>query len=104
MLPTKQHATTEYAYLRQTTRTNTAAVVAEGVVAAINGSSAFGEVARAVIAFTLNLQSGDGTGVLSQEKNNAGQCDLALAYAIESTIESRVSRLLGDFVEKTSGA
>ena len=104
VLPTKQHATTEYAYLRQTTRTNTAAVVAEGVVAAINGSSAFGEVARAVIAFTLNLQSGDGTGVLSQEKNNAGQCDLALEYAIESTIDSRVSRLLGHFIEKTSGA
>ena len=54
------------------------------IVAAINGSSAFGEVARAVIAFTLDLQSGDGTGVLSQEKNNAGRCDLALEYAIES--------------------
>ena len=27
-----------------------------------------------------------------------------LASAIESTIESRVSRLLGDFIEKTSGA
>jgi hypothetical protein len=54
------------------------------IVAAINGSSAFGEVARAVIAFTLDLQSGDGTGVLSQEKNNAGRLDLALAYTLET--------------------
>jgi hypothetical protein len=30
MLPTKSHATSEDAYLRQTTRTNNAAVVAEG--------------------------------------------------------------------------
>ena len=57
-----------------------------------------------MIAFTLDLQSGDGTGVLSQERNNAGRCDLALESAIESTIDSRVSRLLGDFIEKTSGA
>ncbi len=27
-----------------------------------------------------------------------------LASAIESSIDSRVSRLLGDFIEKTSGA
>ena len=30
VLPVKQHASTEYAYLRQTVRTNNAAVVAEG--------------------------------------------------------------------------
>lgn len=54
------------------------------IVAAINGSSAFGEVARAVIAFAQDTQSGDGTGVLSQEKNNAGRIDLALEYGIES--------------------
>lgn len=30
VLPTKQHTSAEYAYLRQTTRTNNAAVVAEG--------------------------------------------------------------------------
>jgi hypothetical protein len=30
VLPTKQHATSEYSYLRQTVRTNNAAVVAEG--------------------------------------------------------------------------
>ena len=39
-----------------------------------------------------------------QEENNAGQCDVALEYAIESTIDSRMSRLLGHFIEKTSGA
>jgi hypothetical protein len=54
------------------------------IVAAINGSSAFGEVARAVIAFAHDTQSGDGAGVLSQEKNNAGRIDLALEYGIES--------------------
>ena len=32
MLPVKQHASTEYAYLRQTVRTNAAAVVPEGSV------------------------------------------------------------------------
>ena len=32
MLPVKQHVTAEYAHLRQTTRSNNAAVVAEGAV------------------------------------------------------------------------
>ncbi|QZH67698.1 AAA family ATPase [Mycolicibacterium farcinogenes] len=54
------------------------------VVAAINGSSAFGEVARAVIAFAKDQQSTEGIRVLSQEKNNAGTEDLALEYVIES--------------------
>ena len=54
------------------------------VVAAINGSSAFGEVARAVIAFAKDQKSDDGIRVLSQEKNNAGTEDLALEYVIES--------------------
>lgn len=54
------------------------------VVAAINGSSAFGEVARAVIAFAKDQQSAEGIRVLSQEKNNAGSEDLALEYVIES--------------------
>jgi hypothetical protein len=54
------------------------------IVAAINGSSAFGEVPRAVIAFAVDLQSGGSQGVLSQEKNNAGRKDLALTYIIES--------------------
>ena len=54
------------------------------IVAAINGSSAFGEVARAVIAFAKDPESED-VRVMSQEKNNAGESDLALAYRIEST-------------------
>jgi hypothetical protein len=54
------------------------------IVAAINGSSAFGEVARAVIAFAKDPESED-VRVLSQEKNNAGRSDLALSYRIEST-------------------
>lgn len=53
------------------------------IVAAINGSSAFGEVARAVIAFAKDQQSTEGIRVLSQEKNNAGTEDLALEYVIE---------------------
>jgi hypothetical protein len=52
------------------------------VVAAINGSSAFGEIARAVIAFA---RDDDGERVLSQEKNSAGDDDLALCYRIEPT-------------------
>lgn len=55
------------------------------IVAAINSSSAFGEVARAVIAFTKDPQSKNDERVLSQEKNNAGVEDLALTYTIEST-------------------
>lgn len=55
------------------------------IVAAINGSSAFGEVARSVIAFAKDPLSPEGHRVLSQEKNSAGSEDLALAYAIETT-------------------
>ncbi len=53
------------------------------ILAAINGSSAFGEIARGVIAF-----AADETGeerVLSQEKNSAGDRDLAMCYRIQST-------------------
>jgi hypothetical protein len=54
------------------------------IVAAINGSSAFGEVPRAIIAFAIDPQANESQGVLSQEKNNLGRKDLALTYAIES--------------------
>jgi predicted ATP-dependent serine protease len=53
------------------------------ILGAINGSSAFGEVARGVIAF-----AADETGeerVLSQTKNAAGENDLAMLYSIEPT-------------------
>ena len=71
------------------------------IVAAINGSSAFGEVPRAVIAFAKDPQSDDGLCVLSQEKNNAGQTDLALAYTIESATvqtDDLLSSQVGRFV------
>jgi hypothetical protein len=51
------------------------------IVASINGSSAFGEVPRAVIAFAADEVTGE--HVLSQEKNSAGVKDLALTYDIE---------------------
>jgi hypothetical protein len=54
------------------------------IVAAITGSSAFGKVARAVIAFAKDPEADD-VRVMSQEKNNSGRNDLALTYHIETT-------------------
>ena len=56
------------------------------VVAAINGSSAFGEVARCVFGFAVDRQAEDGTRVMSQGKNSAGRDDLNLSYRIESAL------------------
>lgn len=53
------------------------------VVAAINGSSGFGEVARCVFGFAKDGQSEDGECVMSQVKNSCGVEDLSLAYMIE---------------------
>lgn len=53
------------------------------VVAAVTGSSAFGELARAVFGFAKNHE--DDTRVMSQHKNSTGYEDLSLAYQIEST-------------------
>lgn len=55
------------------------------VVAGINGSSAFGEVARAVFGFAKDPESEEGDRIMSQEKNSIGEEDLALMYRIEST-------------------
>ncbi|WP_082973715.1 AAA family ATPase [Mycobacterium sp. E2327] len=52
------------------------------IVAAINGSSAFGEIARSVFAFAKDHQSDEGMRVMSQEKNSAGTEDLALEYLL----------------------
>lgn len=52
------------------------------LVAAINGSSAFGEVARSIFGFVKDRASGD--RVMSQVKNSAGFEDLSLTYAITS--------------------
>lgn len=55
------------------------------VMAAINASSAFGEVARGVLAFAQDQSDGDDSErVMSQEKNSAGSTDLALTYRIET--------------------
>jgi archaellum biogenesis ATPase FlaH/5S rRNA maturation endonuclease (ribonuclease M5) len=78
------------------------------VLAAINGSSAFGEVARAVIAFAREDATGD--RVFSQEKNNAGDEDLAVSYHIESTTvqtdegPAEVGRfVMGELSERRAG-
>lgn len=71
------------------------------VVAGINGSSAFGEVARAVFGFAKDPESEDGDRILSQEKNSIGEEDLALTYRIESqsvTTDSGKSADVGRFV------
>lgn len=52
------------------------------LVAAINGSSAFGEVARAIFAFVKDRKTGD--RVMSQVKNSTGLEDLSLCYEITS--------------------
>ncbi|MGQ9349730.1 AAA family ATPase [Mycolicibacterium gilvum] len=53
------------------------------VVAAINGSSAFGEVARSVFGFAVDRESDDGTRIMSQGKNSAGRDNLNMTYKIE---------------------
>jgi hypothetical protein len=53
------------------------------VVAGVNGSSAFGEVARAVFGFAKDPES-DGDRIMSQAKNSTGEEDLSLTYRIES--------------------
>lgn len=52
------------------------------VVAGINGSSAFGELARAAFGFSKDPESADGDRVMSQEKNSLGAEDLALTYRL----------------------
>jgi hypothetical protein len=54
------------------------------VVAGINGSSAFGEVARSVFGFAKDPDSEDGLRVMSQAKNSTGPEDLSLAYRIDT--------------------
>lgn len=55
------------------------------VVAAITGSSAFGEVARSVFGFVKDTTSDDGDRIMSQHKNSAGVEDMAIAYRIQPT-------------------
>jgi len=70
------------------------------IVAAINGSSAFGEVARAVFAFHRDPKSEEGHRILSQEKNSTGRADLALVYDIveqEITTDTGLKAEIGKF-------
>ncbi|MCT2287834.1 helicase RepA family protein [Corynebacterium sanguinis] len=53
------------------------------VVAGINGSSAFGEVARTVFGFAKDPQADDGSRVMSLEKNSLGEEGLAWRYTIQ---------------------
>ena len=71
------------------------------VVAGINGSSAFGEVARAVFGFAKDPESDDSDRIMSQEKNSIGEEDLAITYRIESqtvTTDSGKTADVGRFV------
>lgn len=53
------------------------------VVAAINGSSAFGEVARSIFGFAKNPATDQ--RVMSQHKNSTGFEDLSLSYELQPT-------------------
>lgn len=55
------------------------------VVAAITGSSAFGEVARSVFGFVKDTNSDTGDRIMSQHKNSAGVEDMAICYRIQPT-------------------
>lgn len=52
-------------------------------VAALTGSSAFGEVARSVFGFMKGGMDPDEPRVMSQSKNSAGREDLALQYKLD---------------------
>ena len=78
------------------------------ILAAVNGSSAFGEVARSVIAFAREESTGD--RVLSQVKNSAGDIDLSMSYTIgPTTVQTDEGRadvgqfVLGDVSERRVG-
>lgn len=55
---------------------------AKNVTAGINGSSAFGEVARCVFGFAVDKDADDGTRIMTQDKNSSGIGGLNLAYRI----------------------
>lgn len=55
---------------------------ARDVTAGINGSSAFGEVARCVFGFAVDKEADDGTRVMTQSKNSSGVDGLNLTYRI----------------------
>lgn len=67
------------------------------VVAGINGSSAFGEVARAVFGFAKDPDSEDGDRIMSQEKNSIGTEGAAWVYRIEGHQITNAEGKSGEF-------
>lgn len=56
------------------------------LVAAINGSSAFGEVARSIFMFVKDTESSEGDRIMTQAKNSTGPEDLSLIYRVQTVI------------------
>lgn len=67
------------------------------VVAGINGSSAFGEVARAVFGFAIDPDDEDGDRIMSQEKNSIGTEGSAWVYRMEGKLITNAEGKTGDF-------
>ncbi|WP_338135100.1 AAA family ATPase [Corynebacterium stationis] len=67
------------------------------VVAGINGSSAFGEVARSIFGFAKDPNSEDGDRVMSQEKNSIGNEGAAWTYRIEGKEITNTQGKKGNF-------
>lgn len=67
------------------------------VVAGINGSSAFGEVARAVFGFAIDPDDEDGDRIMSQEKNSIGVEGAAWVYRMEGKLITNSEGKTGDF-------
>ncbi|OBA97159.1 hypothetical protein A5668_00195 [Mycolicibacterium fortuitum] len=79
------------------------------VVAALNGSSAFGEVARSIFGFAKDDNADDGTRLMSHAKSSIGPEDLSYTYTLEpvevttdSGKTATMSRfVLGDETDRT---
>jgi hypothetical protein len=61
------------------------------VLAAINGSSAFGELCRAAFGFANDTEDEDAARVMSQVKNSLGVEDLSLSYALTAEMVTTAS-------------
>ena len=75
------------------------------VVAGVNGSSAFGEVARAVFGFAKDPDSDEGHRIMSQAKNSTGDENLALEYTIQPTLRhNRLGKVRQRWADSYSSA
>lgn len=61
------------------------------VLAAVNGSSAFGELCRAAFGFAQDPDAEDGVRVMSQVKNSLGVEDLSLTYTLTPELVTTAS-------------